>query len=81
MRFFLDHNVPADVARVLKEAGHDVIIQTEALGADAPDPLVALTSAENEVVLISFDKDHVAVANRFGVSNKRLRHETPHVAG
>jgi predicted nuclease of predicted toxin-antitoxin system len=73
MRFFLDHNVPADVARVLREAGHEVIVQKDAIAADAADPVVALTAAENDAVLISFDRDYRQIATRFGISNVRLR--------
>ena len=73
MRFFLDHCVPAGVGRVFREAGHEVIIQKDALAIDAPDPLVALTSAQNDAILVSFDSDHRALANRMGVSNSRLK--------
>ena len=73
MRFFLDHCVPAGVSRVLIAAGHEVIIQKEALATDAPDPLVALTSAQNNAILVSFDSDYKALASRMGVSNSRLK--------
>jgi hypothetical protein len=73
MRFFLDHCVPAGVARVLTEAGHEVIIQKDAIAADSPDPIVALASVENDAILVTFDKDHKALANRFGVSDARLK--------
>jgi len=73
MRFFLDHCVPVDVGRVLKDAGHEVIVQTTAIAADSPDPLVQLTAVENDAILVSFDPDHHRAANRFGISNKRFR--------
>ena len=73
MRFFLDHCVPAGVGRVLVAAGHEVIVQKEALAINAPDPLVALTSAQNNAILVSFDRDHKALAHRMGVSNSRLK--------
>jgi predicted nuclease of predicted toxin-antitoxin system len=73
MRFFLDHNVPVSVAKTLVAAGHEVIIQKDALAPDAEDPVVALTAAENAAVLITFDRDFRAIAGRLGVANRRLR--------
>jgi predicted nuclease of predicted toxin-antitoxin system len=73
MRFFLDHNVPASVADVFIAAGHEVIVQKEAIAPDAEDPIVALTAAENAAILVTFDKDFRALAGRLGVGNKRLR--------
>ena len=43
------------------------------LAPDAPDPVVALTAAENAAILVSFDRDFRAIAGRLGVSNRRLR--------
>jgi hypothetical protein len=73
MRFFLDHCVPVSVATVLTNAGHEVIIQKQAIPADSSDTMVAVASAANEAILISFDKDFKAIASRFGVSQKRLK--------
>jgi hypothetical protein len=73
MRFFLDHCVPVSVAHVLREAHHDVIIQKESIPGDSSDILVALASAANEAILVSFDKDFKAIASRFGVSQRRLK--------
>jgi predicted nuclease of predicted toxin-antitoxin system len=73
LRFFLNHCVPASVARVLRDAGHVVILQKDAIATDESDPIVALASAENDAILISTDKDYRKIATRFGVSNTRLR--------
>jgi predicted nuclease of predicted toxin-antitoxin system len=73
MRFFLDHNVPASVVGVLTASKHDVIVLKDAIAPDAPDPIVALTAAENDAILLSFDKDFRTIAGRLGVSHKRLR--------
>jgi predicted nuclease of predicted toxin-antitoxin system len=73
MRFFLDHCVPASVADVLTNAGHEVIVQKTAIPQDSSDTMVAIASAANEAILVSFDKDFKAIATRFGVSQKRLR--------
>lgn len=73
MRFFLDHNVPVAVAETLIECGHEVLIQKTMLPPNASDPVVALTSSLNDAILISFDKDHKAIANRHGIANKQLK--------
>src|SRR6185437_9429477 len=73
MRFFLDHNVPASVGDVLVESEHEVIILKDAIAPDSADPLVALTAAENDAILISCDKDFRVIAGRLGVSRNRLR--------
>jgi hypothetical protein len=73
VKFFLDHCVPASVATVLTNAGHEVIVQKSAIPADSSDIMVAVASAANEAILVSFDKDFKAIASRFGVSQKRLR--------
>jgi predicted nuclease of predicted toxin-antitoxin system len=73
LRFFLDNCVPDSVGRVLAEAGHEVIYQRDVIPKDSPDKLVALTSAANEAILISFDRDHRAIASRMRVSHRKLR--------
>lgn len=73
MKFFLGHNVPKAVAEALEECGHQVVIQKTVLAPDASDPVVALTSALNEAILVSFDNDHKAIAHRHGIANKRLK--------
>jgi predicted nuclease of predicted toxin-antitoxin system len=73
MRFFLDNCVPDSVGRLLLERGHEVIFQRDAIAPDAADKLVAFASAENDAILISFDKDFKAIASRFHVSHPRLK--------
>lgn len=73
LRFFLDNCVPDSVGSVLRDAGHEVIHQRDVIAGDSPDMLVALTSAENDAILVTFDKDFKTIASRFRVSNRRLR--------
>lgn len=61
------------MARVLRDAGHEVILQKEAIATDSSDTLVALASAANDAILITFDTDFKAIASRAGVSQKRLK--------
>lgn len=60
------------MADVLRAAGHEVIVLKDAIAPDSADPVVALAAAENEAVLVSFDKDFRFLAGRLGVGNKRL---------
>ena len=73
MRFFLDNCVPDTVAQVLRGAGHEVILQRDAIATDSSDTLVAIASATNDAILVSFDSDFKAIAARASVSQKRLR--------
>jgi predicted nuclease of predicted toxin-antitoxin system len=73
LRFFLDNCVPDSVGRILVAAGHEVIYQRDVIARDAPDLLVALASAANEAILVTFDRDHKAIASRFNVSNRKLK--------
>ena len=56
MRFFLDHDVPSDIARVLRAKGHSVSLLTEALDRQAND-LTALTYAlDQQMVTITCNR-------------------------
>ena len=73
LKFFLDNCVPDSVGRVLVAYGHTVIYQRNVIAKDAPDLVVALTSAANDAILISTDKDFRAIAARFEISHKNLK--------
>jgi hypothetical protein len=45
----------------------------DAIAKDAPDTLVALASAQNDTILVSFDRDRKAIASRFHISHGRPR--------
>jgi len=72
-KFFVDNCVPDSVARVLREAGHDVILLRDMLPTDSPDQVVARVSEVLDAVLISFDKDFKALAPRMGLGQNRFR--------
>lgn len=57
MRFLLDHNVPVSVAEILRERPHDVVLVSEILAPDSPDPIVAKAAMAENRVLVSHDKD------------------------
>jgi predicted nuclease of predicted toxin-antitoxin system len=52
VKFLCDHDVAADVARVLRRRGHDIVELREALPPDTPDAAVwAHACAEGRIVI------------------------------
>ncbi len=63
MRFFLDHDIPADLAIVLQTRGHDVVQLREALPPTTPDEVVWAHACGDHRVMISCNRAHyVALA-------------------
>jgi predicted nuclease of predicted toxin-antitoxin system len=71
IRFFVDHCVPDSVGRVLRDAGHEVMLLRERIAADSPDPLVAAVSEMYGAVLVSHDKDYKALAPRVAIGERQ----------
>ncbi len=57
MRFLLDHDVPADVGRVLSQVGHQLTLVRDAPGASSSDREVFGYAAANGLVRISCNRD------------------------
>lgn len=57
MRFVLDQDVPAEIGRVLAQAGHEVVFVGNVLSATAPDKEVFAYAAEHDLVLITCNRD------------------------
>ena len=57
MRFLLDNDVPDTVARVLKEAGHDVLVLRRVLSGKTADAAVFDYASANELILITCNRD------------------------
>ncbi len=57
MNFLLDHDVPADIARVLIQAGHDVRCVKDALSPMASDRQIFTHAIERDLVLITCNRD------------------------
>lgn len=68
----MDHNVPDAVGRMLRAAGHEVVLLRERLAPDSPDPLVAAYAELNGAVLVSFDSDFNMLAPRMSVGKRRF---------
>ena len=57
MKFFCDHDVPADIARVLRQEGHEVTELRAALRVDATDGEVGRFAREQELLLVTCNRD------------------------
>jgi predicted nuclease of predicted toxin-antitoxin system len=57
VRFFLDHDIPADAARVLRNEGHEVVELREALAVESSDEEVFTCAHERGMVLITCNRD------------------------
>ena len=73
IKFFIDNFVPDSVGRVLRRAGHEVILQRDVIARDAADPVVARMSEVFDAVLVSFDRDFQSLAPRMGIGQRRVR--------
>ena len=58
MRFLLDHDVPDEVAQVLKIFGHEVALVREALSARATDPEIFGYAQTQQQIIISCNRGH-----------------------
>ena len=57
MRFFLDHDVPGEVARVLRHEGYEVTELREVLAVRAGDVAVFNYACEQGLILITCNRD------------------------
>jgi uncharacterized protein DUF5615 len=73
LKFLTDNCVPDSVGRILREAGHEVILLREVLPTNSSDPVVASVAELNEAILVSFDKDFRTLAPRIGIGQQRFR--------
>jgi len=58
VRFFLDHDVPADLAVLLRAQGHEVVRLSEVLATDAKDEMVWAHILTQGFILISCNRAH-----------------------
>ncbi len=57
MKFLLDHDVPFDLARVLRKAGHDVICLQDSLPVTTTDFEVFSHAQREDRVLVTCNRD------------------------
>jgi predicted nuclease of predicted toxin-antitoxin system len=72
LRFFLDEGVPVSVGDSLKEAGHEVILLSDAIARGATDTLVCAAALANEAILVAQDGDMKEIAKRHGAGHDRF---------
>ncbi|GMU24633.1 MAG: hypothetical protein AMXMBFR13_47070 [Phycisphaerae bacterium] len=58
MRFLLDHDVPDEVAQVLKHIGHEVSLVREALSATSEDAEIFSFAQKHRLVIVTCNRDH-----------------------
>jgi predicted nuclease of predicted toxin-antitoxin system len=58
VRFLLDHDVPDEVAQVLKHLRHEVTLVREALSARAPDVEIFEFAQTRRLVVVSCNRAH-----------------------
>jgi predicted nuclease of predicted toxin-antitoxin system len=57
VRFFLDHDIPAELARVLRSAGHEVVELHEVLPITARDDEVFKHAVTNSMYMVTCNRD------------------------
>ena len=57
MKFFFDHDVPADAARVLRQEGHEVTELREVLPVETTDAEVFGYAHERDLMLVTCNRD------------------------
>lgn len=57
LRFFVDHCVPRFVSESLEKAGHEVLLLTNHVPNDAPDPAVIAKAQQLDAILVSVNGD------------------------
>ena len=58
MKFLLDHDVPEEVAQVLKHLGHDVALVRKALSARAQDSEIFGFAQTQQRIIITCNRGH-----------------------
>jgi predicted nuclease of predicted toxin-antitoxin system len=57
VKFFFDHDVPADAARVLRQEGHDVVELRDVLPIDSTDRDVLMCARQQGRLLVTCNRD------------------------
>jgi len=82
VKFLVDENVAASVARLLRSRGHDVKVVQQAGLAGAEDDVLIRLALDEERIIVTHDKDFGAILRyplkqHGGVILLRLRRPTP----
>jgi predicted nuclease of predicted toxin-antitoxin system len=58
VRFLLDHDIPDDIARLLRHWGHEVTVLREVLPVTTPDEEIFSYICQHELVVITCNRNH-----------------------
>lgn len=72
MKFLLDHDVPAEIAQVIRHWGHDVTLLKEALPVTAADEVVFRCAQDQRRIIITCNRGHY-----LALAEKAIAPETP----
>lgn len=70
MRFFLDHDVPAETAHLLRHWGHEVALLKQVLPITAPDEAVFQYAREQGLIIISCNRAHFLALAEQAIQNQ-----------
>ena len=73
MKFLVDAQLPVGLCRWLEEHGHEANYAPRLLGGDRSDQDVARLAAEQGMIVVTKDRDFVALQTRFNLSVLWLR--------
>lgn len=66
MKFFLDHDVPADLAPILRHWDHEAIMLREVLPVDTPDHQAFAYAREHRLITITCNRgDYLALGAEY----------------
>jgi len=58
VRFLLDHDIPDDIARLLRHWGHEVAVLREVMPITSPDEKVFAYICQRQLVVITCNRNH-----------------------
>ncbi len=58
MRFLLDHDIPDDIARLLRHWGHEITVLREVMSITAPDEEIFSYICRQGLVVITCNRNH-----------------------
>jgi predicted nuclease of predicted toxin-antitoxin system len=70
MVLLVDENVPASVAKVFEERGHDVRYVRDILPAATPDPVIATIGDRLSAIVVTWDRDFDSIVKRIPEGNR-----------
>lgn len=70
MLLLIDENVPASVAKVFADRGHDVRLVRDLFPAGTPDPVIATIGDRLSAIVVTWDKDFDRIISRVPEGNR-----------